>query len=304
MSSLGETLRSSREQQQISVRDVEQHTSIRSNILQAIENEDWESLPAPYMKSFVKRYAQYLKINEEEIQDEINEAFMRRSNNGSASPLFIETPRNGSSTLKKYIKQDLNSSFTAPATSVITKVVYAALTIAVVVVVIYFQMDRGESGEADGSELSGTVGAPLHIRAGIDSEQVKPATEYHAAVQSDSLVLDGVAQHETWLSVLIDGKTTWQGTLKAGDRHRWSATDHFKLTLGNAGGLRFVFNGENVEPLGKKGTVLPNVRINSQGIFAFNKRIFTPGRQRKAEAETPAVPETVTAHTESDGSSE
>lgn len=64
MSSVGDQLRTARERQQLSVRDVANATNIRSDHILALEADNWTVFGAKiYAKGFVRTYAQHLKLD-------------------------------------------------------------------------------------------------------------------------------------------------------------------------------------------------------------------------------------------------
>lgn len=65
---IGEVLKNEREQQGLTLKDVEHGTSIRSAYIDAIEREDFASLPGEvYTRGFVRNYANFLRLNSEEV---------------------------------------------------------------------------------------------------------------------------------------------------------------------------------------------------------------------------------------------
>lgn len=60
----GELFRTTRQQRNLSVDDVSQRTKIRARIIEAMERDEFGTLPAAYMGSFVKTYARFLNIHE------------------------------------------------------------------------------------------------------------------------------------------------------------------------------------------------------------------------------------------------
>lgn len=61
---VGERLRTERERQNLSLRDIEKGTSIRAHYLEAIENGDFKALPGEvYAKGFVRNYATFLQMD-------------------------------------------------------------------------------------------------------------------------------------------------------------------------------------------------------------------------------------------------
>src|SRR5687768_6323500 len=71
---LGEKLRHAREERGLSLSEVADQTRISSLYLESIENDDYRILPGGiFNKGFVKSYAKYVGINEQEaLQDYAN----------------------------------------------------------------------------------------------------------------------------------------------------------------------------------------------------------------------------------------
>lgn len=68
MESYGELLRKVREEQELSVEDVEAKTSITRHYIEGLENEENGVFPGePYMIGFLKNYAEFLGLNGEDV---------------------------------------------------------------------------------------------------------------------------------------------------------------------------------------------------------------------------------------------
>ena len=68
MESYGEQLKNSREEQELTIEDVEAKTSITRQYIEALEEEKNEVFPGePYMIGFLKNYAEFLGLNPNEI---------------------------------------------------------------------------------------------------------------------------------------------------------------------------------------------------------------------------------------------
>jgi len=64
MGEIGTTLREARLRRQLEIADIEAKTKIRAKYLRALENEEWDLLPAPaYVKSFLRTYAQEVGLD-------------------------------------------------------------------------------------------------------------------------------------------------------------------------------------------------------------------------------------------------
>ena len=61
---IGDLLRAERERQNLSFKDVERGTSIRSLYIEAIEKGEYKTLPGEvYTKGFIRNYANFLKLD-------------------------------------------------------------------------------------------------------------------------------------------------------------------------------------------------------------------------------------------------
>lgn len=116
MKTVGGILREKRESRGLSLATVEQATRIREKFLEAIENDDYSSLPSiAYAKGFVKNYSDYLGLDTTTVL-----AFFRRQT--------TETPK--SSILPKGVSEPLNrSSFQLTPAKFVALIVVSLLTI-------------------------------------------------------------------------------------------------------------------------------------------------------------------------------
>ncbi len=78
LKNLGESLKQKRKERNLSLKEVENATSIRTNYLQAIEEGDFNKLISPiYAQGFIKQYASFLGIDGEKIVRQHPEIFNR-----------------------------------------------------------------------------------------------------------------------------------------------------------------------------------------------------------------------------------
>src|SRR5438132_9726452 len=70
MGSIGETLRQARIDKGVTLAEAERSTFVRRRYLEALESDDFGSLPAQvYTRGFIRTYAEYLGLNPETILD-------------------------------------------------------------------------------------------------------------------------------------------------------------------------------------------------------------------------------------------
>ena len=76
MFEIGSSLREARVRQGLDLNELEQGTKIRARYLGALEDEEFELLPAPtYVKGFLRSYADYLGLDGQLYVDEYNSRF-------------------------------------------------------------------------------------------------------------------------------------------------------------------------------------------------------------------------------------
>ena len=71
------------------------------------------------------------------------------------------------------------------------------------------------------------------------------------------------AKAKTWLHVTIDDQPLKRLFLHSGQSLEWSAERGFTLSLGNAGGVKLIMDGQELPPVGKAGQMVLNVRLPS-----------------------------------------
>ena len=61
---VGNILRAEREKQGLTIKDIENETSIRTLYIEAIEKGAWKALPSEvYVKGFIRNYAEFLRLD-------------------------------------------------------------------------------------------------------------------------------------------------------------------------------------------------------------------------------------------------
>ena len=65
----------------------------------------------------------------------------------------------------------------------------------------------------------------------------------------------------SWIEISADGEKVFGGMMTAGESRTFEARKTFRLTLGNAGGVRVSVDGRPLAPLGRSGQVVRDVVI-------------------------------------------
>lgn len=78
---------------------------------------------------------------------------------------------------------------------------------------------------------------------------VSPGTNTPLAVSID------LKNGDSWIEVIVDGKSDYQGTLKKGEQRTWEAQQKIELIAGNAGAVYVSSQNGEAKPLGDLGAV-------------------------------------------------
>lgn len=265
---VGDILKNRREELGQDLREISNTLRIKYDYLKAIEDGNLEKLPQEvYVKGYIREYAEHLRINPEAA---IN-AYMRQ-----ISPPQVEN-------------KDIPEK--KPEKRKIPKIAYALISllfILLTITVLYTIFSH------KGKNINWTAEQPQKKISTPDAEPGKE-TPFSSVVTpgetmlSDSKketplpgaetkkeivppktdvsrqVLEVFATDTTWLLVLTDKTDPKELLLKPGDSAKWHAKNCFSLKIGNAGGIRLVFNGKEIKKLGEKGQVI-NIDLPSAGI--------------------------------------
>ncbi|MFQ5901321.1 MAG: helix-turn-helix domain-containing protein, partial [Thermodesulfobacteriota bacterium] len=68
MESLGNYLKRERELREITLSEIAKETRVRQDLLEAIEEEEFDSLPAPaFVKGFLRAYSKYVGLDSNDV---------------------------------------------------------------------------------------------------------------------------------------------------------------------------------------------------------------------------------------------
>jgi cytoskeleton protein RodZ len=67
--------------------------------------------------------------------------------------------------------------------------------------------------------------------------------------------LTATVSERTWVKIIADDTAPKEYIFQPGATHTWRAERGFDVTVGNAGGIEFSFNGETIKNLGEIGEV-------------------------------------------------
>ena len=81
-------------------------------------------------------------------------------------------------------------------------------------------------------------------------------TQTNSFSKNQKEVQVGVTLKESsWIQVIADGKTTFEGTLEEGSKRTWTAQKELTVKAGNAGGVLVSVNQQEAKKMGQPGKV-------------------------------------------------
>ncbi|MBR3665412.1 MAG: helix-turn-helix domain-containing protein [Desulfovibrio sp.] len=276
----GASLRAERERKGISLDEVSNRLKINVRMLRALEEGDSDHFPhAAYAKGFIRSYAGFLGLSAEEINEVL-----------ATIPSFAQK----SDFVRVVESQPMDSQTSSGFLQVLILLVilgllggggYYAWKSGVISQAYTWVMEKAQSlnnvtvpknREAEKSApLSASLpDEPLLRRTperDVKSEPEKPSVPQQALPEkqpepekpvimpekapADAKQVVIVATEPCWIHSTADGTDTRQFSLRKGDTFALTFKENLEVKLGNAGGVSFRYNGEDLPPVGKPGQV-------------------------------------------------
>ncbi len=251
--SFGEELRRERTIRDISLEEISQATKISVRLLKALEDSNLRILPAPtFTRGFIRAYARHLGIDPEE---KVN-AYL--ADIGCESK---EAPRPKSARPR--------SRFWRGRRSTAGMIVGVVIAILVLVGMIASPDRRAKPSRSARLLVAAPKASPVSLKnVSVSNEPTPILPSETVAVQDPaspapaiSLVLQFT--EDSWTKLEADGQTVLNGIVRHGQIRRFEARSGFRISLGNAGGVRISVDGHAVDPLGDSGQVIKDVPLPS-----------------------------------------
>ena len=249
---IGDLLRRERERQNLSIKDIEKATSIRALYIDAIEKGEYKTLPGEvYAKGFVRNYANYLKLNANEIVNAFNEEMHPQEElqdaAGSSSAEEARQEQSAERNREEYRGPKITSLESYPMEKSSHGVRNALMVAAAVFVVAFAALI------AFGGDEEPNAPAP---RAKTQTQQGQKQTEAAPKPAADGVEVKLSFTDLCWTEVVVDGKTEFEGTAEKGKVLTLKGKDKVRITAGNAGALNYSLNGKDMGAIGQKGEVV------------------------------------------------
>ncbi len=247
-----EELRKTRLDKKITLQDISGATRINIRFLEAIEQGNFDILPKPYVKAFIKQYARYVGLDENMVISQFEEHKKQSQPEEYIEPAAAETSK------------PLIESINTPKikTMFLSLAVIGGLALFIYLLITVFGTTEEPIVERPFQDVVREIEehAERTAIAPVDSPTM---AEYELR---DSISLAVIAIDTVWLTITVDNIVQEEYIFPPGRRREWKAANDFLMTVGNAGGMSITVNDDSIGVLGTAGQVLRNLHITRDGI--------------------------------------
>lgn len=237
LAEIGDQLLRVRQEQGLSLEEVAAKTRIQRRILQAIELGQLDELPEPiYIQSFIKKYADTLGLNGADLAS----SFPLSERRLGMKPNWMRLPTAQLRPIHLYVLYIFVIIFAVNALSNI--------------------LSRSDL-QVSSSQTQNQPLVPSTSKRERDllkhSENLKTVSAGGGADRENSkqVRISVTLKAESWIRVVADGKTQFEGILPAGTQRTWVAEQQLTVRAGNAGGVLVTFNQQEAKQMGNPGQV-------------------------------------------------
>jgi transcriptional regulator with XRE-family HTH domain len=249
--SIGSILRQEREGQKLKLEEIAEELKIRSQYLEALENDQFELLPGRlYQRSFLKTYAQFLDLDPPHIlkmfdQYEKSQISLRKE--------AEEALPEGRKPLEESIKDQ--STLRKQPQSRKSRAGYWFGILAGLVLGIFCLIYLAKPGIKKKHDIASDLSAAAIESLKVELEIVDTTS---FAWRLDNLLSNSAgmtlrieAKGDSWVRVTADKKTLFSEIITAGMALEFKANDYFSIHLGKNEGVETYLNGMKMNPLEK-----------------------------------------------------
>ena len=246
----GEELRRERLIREVSLDEISASTKISIRLLTALESSDVKKLPAPvFTRGFIRAYSKHLGLDPDEMV------------NAYIADVAPDRDRDKGSSKRRGLKS-LFRGRRGTAGAIVICVTGVLLLLGLIV--------RPERRSAPVAAAPRPV-ASVSFKNVAVSPGPAPAIQDEApaaalAPTATTATTTGVSmilefEQDSWTEVSADGARVFSGLIRRGSKHQFDAREGFRLTLGNAGGVRVTVDGRAMGPLGSAGQVVRDMPV-------------------------------------------
>lgn len=240
--SVGEVLKKAREEKNLTLKEIYNKTKISEKFLEKIESGIFDFAPEPYVKAFLRSYARVVGLNPDEVIKLYD------------SEVSALKPKE---TMKEEEKRKIQFDFASFVSENVLWLIGGALLV-LLAIFIFIGVGREERKEIR------KKGFETAVEEILKDDKITTMEKRSVEMGPDSLELKILASDSVWLSVLVDSVQAREFLMPPNTSLTLKAKNNFSFTIGNAGGVKFILNGNELEAVGRKGVVVRNYVIDRE----------------------------------------
>jgi len=252
----GQELRRERIAREITLEEISAATKISLRLLTALEESDLKRLPAPaFTRGFIRSYAQHIGID----PDEKICAYLAELN-GSDGPAPMIAPGR-----RRFWR----------GRGTTAGMLVGGVTMLLLVLGLIVRPQRHAAVRLDKP-------TPAREAKAVDLKNVTVSSDPPPVVRQPEVVpaaaspQDGTGpavislvlefDQDSWTKIEGTEGTLFTGLIRKGEVKRFETRGSFRISLGNAGGVRATVNGQAIQSLGRAGQVVRDVPIPAPAV--------------------------------------
>lgn len=226
---IGAHLRQKRQELSIPIEEIAAKTLIRLGILKAIEEGQFDQLPEPvFVQGFIRRYGDVLGLDGAALAKTFPMSFSLPAE----SQALIQTPPNRSRTIPLYVP--------------------SILLLLVAAGGLFYFLNRRTT-------------EPVVQQRAVTTVPSSPLPKPIASPLGSPIQVTVNLTEQSWLRVMADGRTQFEGVLPKGKQQTWIAKKQLTVRAGNAGAVLVAYNREKPRLLGTTGNIREVTFTNKEG---------------------------------------
>lgn len=216
--------------------EIAEHTKIKKSYLKLIEEGKFDELPIElYTRAYIKTYAKFLGVDASPILKDYDEYL--KSKKQTVTQIQPASVREFPDKKFTFLKKLPNWSITA-----------GIIFTVILLIILLIQFEKKEP----------TIPPPPPVTKQTMPEipKVEEKTQPQQELSTNKQKLEIEATDKVWMRITIDDKEKKEFLLNPGQKIELQANKAFKLHIGNAGGVKILFNNKELGKLGETGQVV------------------------------------------------
>ncbi|PIW69997.1 MAG: hypothetical protein COW08_04120 [Ignavibacteriales bacterium CG12_big_fil_rev_8_21_14_0_65_30_8] len=275
LTKFAQELKKAREKAEVTLQNLSARSRLDIKFLQAMENGDFSFLPEIYVKAFIKDYAKFIGLDENEIIKKYEAAKKGKDYNKLEEKENKEVEKDQNEKVKdkkeklfedqkkspNKIKTKSSYGLSLDKKNVKIFAIIGCVLIIIIVAIIIFTSDN--TPEIIVQEKPYDQVRNETQKRYIENKQTIPVKT------KEDLSLQIFAEDTSWIKVKSDKAAPKEFTIFPGTSVNLNSKEKFVMTIGNSGGITMNLNGKKLDFVGQDKQI-KHVMITKEGINYLN----------------------------------